>query len=319
MGRYNQFLTEEVMPSKTLRDYYAEHNLDLTENQLIKLAERVPIRRRLEIFRYILEAPEGEKIAKFLVNQIELEEFKIREMEGQKEDAVYYLYQFVPEDNYDQQEEGIYKLSSTAIRIGSKLGNDFKVERHIVRDLTEEEIQALEKDAEADELGDTIDMRAYFNAKGEVTGIEYYPKEPDEEYERLDDIESDFDMFFENEVFRNFPCPFENGDYIKNICRGEFGIMHVDPNREQWLADLLSRGIVPEDEEYCEFPDEDGEFCHGHFMSADLEKVSLEDIPEEMRDVMEAASFLLKGNGSIDGLQFCIMQMNLRKEAKHLK
>ena len=317
MGRYNKFITEEIMPSKTLRDYYVEHKLDLTENQLIKLAQRIPLEKRIEIFEYILEAPEDEKIATYLVNQIEMEKFRIREMEGPKKDAVYYLYQYVPEDDYDPQEEGIYKQVSTAIRLGTKLGNEFKFERHIVKDLSEDEIQKLEKAAETDDLDDTIDMRAYFNEKGQVTGIEYYPKESDEAYNRLFEIESEFDMYFDNEIYRNFPCPFDNGDYIREVSRGEFGIMHVNPDREKWLENLLSRGIIPEDEEYCEFPDEDGEFCHGHFMSADLERITLEDIPEEMRDLMEAASYLVKGKGSIDDFQYRLMEMNLKKKAKH--
>ena len=97
---------------------------------------------------------------------------------------------------------------------------------------------------------------------------------------------------------------------MRELCRGDYGIIHINPDRDRRRAELLKKGYAPDDEEYVELLNEDGEFIHGHFISALLEKVDEKQLPEDIKEAMLYGSYLIKGEGTITDLQDSITRMS---------
>jgi len=114
-------------------------------------------------------------------------------------------------------------------------------------------------------------------------------------------------------TYAGYPLCLENGEMIRLAgCKKgleRYGIIHVFPDREEFLQRLLSKGVDPDDEEYVEFVDNAGRFYHSHVLITRLERVKPEQIPEELLQVLDAASSLVKGEGTIEGLQYEIDRM----------
>ena len=145
------------------------------------------------------------------------------------------------------------------------------------------------------------------------TIVRMYSDGSDDDPDTESDAYSDAEDYIEN-IFADFPLCFKNGDIVHAVndhrLEGRYGIMHVFPDREERIARLKSMpGMTPDDEELVEFMDEDGEFGHSHMLVTELEKVEWDEIPEHLQLVLECASDLVNGVGTIDALQYAIIEM----------
>lgn len=309
-GKYNKYIIDEIMPSNTLRSYYIDNHIDLTEYQLlacVRDCNQMPLVKIIKIYEEIDEQTDDHELAEYLKNEINLIGFYFRKLSERNDDQINILYTYDSEQ-MEYEAMGLYKRTEIAERICRRKSSQFKIERHKVKELTEEEIQHAEMQMYNDDLEDTLELIIYYNAAGKIFDIEYMKE--DEEYLALRDKSSDFTYFVEKK-YHDFPCPFSHGDFVRLAGIGgkaeDIGIVHVDKER---IGELLKRGIIPEDELYCEFPDADGEFSHRHIPPYSLEKVSLEDITGDMKEILQSGSNLIKGKGDLDSFQY--IQYNLR-------
>ncbi len=127
---------------------------------------------------------------------------------------------------------------------------------------------------------------------------------------------TDADEYVES-IYANLPLCFQNGDIIKAVgnkrLSGLGGIFHVSPNRDEQIKRLLAMNCTPDDEELVEFMDEDGEFSHIHLLVTELELAETGDIPDDQMSVLDCASSLVKGTGTIDALQYSIIGMKRKR------
>ena len=222
------------------------------------------------------------------------------------------------DDDFRWEEMGIYASLRVAERLGRKTGQEFTIRRHCVKPLTEEEmLRAEEKILKEGCPGETCEQIFYYGADGWLRNLDHMDNEggsDDPEY----DAYSGAVEYIEN-VFADFPLCFQNGDIIRmsdthGRWRNAYGIIHVFPDRKEQNERILQRaGCSPDDVELVELMDEDGEFSHEHIPIVELEMADWNEIPKDKQLVLQCASDLVKGRGTIDALQFSILQMRREK------
>lgn len=292
--KYNKYITSDLIPSSTLRSYYIDNYINLTENQLVRCASeygQLGLDAQRKIYKEVMANTDDKQLATYLDNEINLIDFYLSKVSEQNDSYISALY--IYDSPYDEPEEvGLYKAYKTAEDVGRNSRSWFSIKRHIVNELT------------ARNDSHSLELCVDYNAKGEVISVKYM-LDDDEKYREVMNRALETSDYFD-EVYCDFPFPFESGDLVRIVsARGtkpDIGIVYG--NDKDKIQSLLSKGIAPDDELYCEFCDTDGEFDYSSVSPVYLDRVSIEEAPEKLKDVLQSASRLVKGKGSIYDLQF---------------
>lgn len=312
---------ETFIPSRTYRKFLQDSQIELSASQKAKLIyiSRNALEDKWAGYRDLIVS---DLTAPVLRNMLECivgyEEKFVEEELQERADAVYLLGACDPEDDFRWKEMGIYSSIRAAERFGRKTSHAFTIKRHCIKPLTEEEMVREEdkilKDGYPDE---TNEQTFYYGEDGRLSNLDHMDNEGGSDATRYDAY-SDAVEYVEN-IFADFPLCFQNGDIIRmsdthGRWRNAYGIIHVFPDREEQNTRILQRmGCSPDDVELVEFMDEDGEFSHEHIPIVELEQADWDEIPKDKQLVLQCASDLVKGRGTIDALQFSILQMRREK------
>ncbi len=305
------------IPSQTYKKFLQESQIELSARQQAKLIciSRNSFDDKRAGYRALLASDQTEPVLRKVLACIVDYEAKFLEEElRERPDTVYLLEIRDSDDDFRWEEMGIYSSLRVAERFGRKTGQEFTIRRHCIKPLTEEELLRVEGEILKDGYpGETDEQTFYYGADGRLRNLDHMDNEggPDKpEYAMY----SEAVEYVEN-IFADFPICFQNGDIIKvqnayGRWRNAYGIIHIFPDREEQNARILQRtGCVPDDVELVEFMDEGGEFSHEHIPIVELEKADWDEVPEDKRLVLQCAADLVKGRGTIDALQFSILQM----------
>lgn len=312
---------EKFIPSQTYKKFLQENQIELSACQKAKLIyiSRTSLEDKWAGYRDLIASDKTDpSLQKALERIVDYEEKYVKEALNERPDAVYLLEMCDPEDDFRWEEMGIYSSIRAAERFGRKTGHGFTVRRHCVKPLTEEEMLRVEdailKNGYPEE---TNEQSFYYGADGGLRNLDRMDNEGgsnDPEY----DMYADAVEYVEN-IFADFPLCFRNGDVIKmsngnGRLRNAYGFIHVFPDRKEQNERILQiSGCTPDDVELVEFMDEDGEFSHEHIPIVELEKADWDKISKDKQFVLRCASDLIKGRGTIDALQFSILQMKQEK------
>ncbi len=313
---------EKFIPSQTYKKFLQDSQIELSASQQAKLISisRNSFDDKWTGYRALLSSYQTEPaLRKALACIVDYEVSFVDNELQERPDTVYLLDVRDPDDDFRWEEMGIYSSFRAAERFGRKTGQEFTIRRHCIKPLTEEEMLRVEiKILEDGCPEDTNGQAFYYGADGELRNLDRMCNEgenDDPEYAAYSDA-----LEYVENIFADFPLCFQNGDIIKmsdayGRWKNAYGIIHIFPDREEQNARILQRtGCAPDDVELVEFMDEDGEFCHEHIPIVELEKADLDEILEGKRLVLRCAADLVKGRGTIDALQFSILQMKREKQ-----
>ena len=313
------FSIDDFIPSKTYREFLKKNKIELTPKQIAKLIYKYgkTFDQRWKGYQNLIDDPRTESdLAENLRIIIDYEKAFVKQELKEKPDSIYVLDEFDQENDYERCEVGVFPSIKVAKKIGKIIGHKFYIKRHTLKEYSDEEIKQYAVNYLDNWIGDTFDQEFSYDEKGNLKTIDYMYIKGEEENiknsrysEAIDSLES---------IFGNYPLCFKNGDIIKNeerhYLKGRYGIIHIRQDREKEILRIASiPGATPDDELLTEFMDEDGEFGHSHLMVTELERVETDEIPEEKREVLFSASALIKGESTIDELQYCIIRMKEKR------
>ena len=312
---------ETFIPSQTYKKFLRDSQIELNARQQAKLISisRNSFDDKWIGYRALIASDQTEPaLRKALACIVDYEVNFVEEELREQPDTVYLLEACDPDDDFRWEEMGIYSSLRVAERFGRKIGQEFTIRRHCIKPLSEEEmLRAESKILEDGCTEETNGQTFYYGSDGRLRNLDHMDDEgetDDPEYVAYSDA-----LEYVENIFADFPLCFQNGDIIKmsdtyGRWRNAYGIIHIFPDREEQNARILQRtGCTPDDVELVEFMDEDGEFCHEHIPIVELEKVDWDEISEDKRLVLQCAADLVKGRGTIDALQFSILQMKREK------
>lgn len=315
---------ETYIPSQTYIKFLRDSRIELNVSQMAKLLyiSRNALEDKWAGYRALIASDKIEPVLRKTLECIIGYEEKFVEGELQeRSDTVYILEALDPEDDFRWEEMGIYASLRAAERLGRKTGQEFTIRRHCVKPLIEEEVlRAEEKILKEGCPEETCEQIFYYGADGRLRNLDHMDNEGGSDNPEYDAY-SDAVEYVEN-IFADFPLCFQNGDIIRmsdtyGRWRNAYGIIHVFPDRKEQNERILQRaGCSPDDVELVEFMDEDGEFSHEHIPVVELEMADWDEIPKDKQLVLRCASDLVKGRGTIDVVQFCILQMKRGKQGE---
>ena len=311
-----RFNVDEFIPSKTYRDFLHKNNIELTPRQIAKLIHQYgkTYESRWNAYQQLINDPRTdgdllENLKKIIAYEKPFVEQELKEISA----AVYVLEEYDPEDDYKKNEVGIFPSIRIAEKIGRSIGHEFLIKRHILKELSDEEIKEYAAEYLDNSVCDTCEQEFHYDENGKLKQL-YYTNKGDGDnkeyslYEKADDSLED--------IFADYPLCFENGDVIidtyQRYLKEHYGIIHIRPDRLEEIKRISSiPRMHPDDEYLTEFLYNDGEFGHDHLMVTELERVDIDDksIPYEVKDILYGASLLAKGRGTIEYLQYCSSQM----------
>lgn len=304
--KYNKYITSNLIPSSTLHSYYIDNHINLTEDQLIECATmygHVSLIKQRNIYTEVLADTDNQRLRNYLENEIWLIEFYMKKVSETCDNHTCVLYKY-DSMHEDPQEIGVYKNQKDAEQAGLRSGSWFSIERHIVRDTS------ADLDTKTNDGDDNLELCIDYNIKGEIIAVKYFQND-DVEYQDIIQKAQEIGDYLD-ETYCKFPVPFEHGDLVQivnyNGKKPYVGIVYVDGAEE--IQALLDKGIIPSNELYCEFCDESGNFDSAKIPSIHLEKVTIEEAPLELRDLLASASCLVKGKGSISDFQFFLNNLD---------
>ena len=223
---------------------------------------------------------------------------------------------FALTESRDDLVMGYYRKAEMAIERGKKSGKAFRVDKYLIIDEhTSKQPVALfstliQVEPEGEYDGSSVG-RLEFNAAGELLEVysEEMPKERHIEMECADRFENGF-------VY--VPSPFGRGEIVRHCHTGAYGVVETGPEellelkkmaeRKSGCLDWFDSGIT------VAFLNDDGSFFHDHVSPLCLD-FAADEQPEETMELLDMASHLLQGKGSLDSFLYVYEDNMARKKA----
>ena len=291
----------EWIPSKAVREYMEKRGKVLSDFDKAALAWHHPdmrFRERTATLKKIMEATQDRELSGQIQERL-AHDRKCRETFFEKREGRVFTFCAYSEEDREWESYGYYATGELAYDYGKKSGGRFHLEKYQL-------IQGSE-----DTKGTGIDIKEspmvsalYYDEKGELdtyfsTEIEWAGK-----------LEEDTPGRFENS-YVDILYPFRRGDLVRKTGSTEVGVAETErddaeyeKNRVKW-ARRREMGCCNEyDGTYIviEYMDAQGRFSHTHVPAAEVEYAKLDE-NDPKGEALQHASWLLKGEGSIDAFQ----------------
>lgn len=290
----------ELIPSKDVRAFMQNLGREFTdaEKATIIYNLREDRTKRFDELRKLMEATNDLTLKKEIQERFDYENKMFDSFATARQDCVYVLCycDYESEDGRMITEEYFSNLEA-ARKWGLSLEQDYQVDK--VR------IQTIAECDPDEDLYERIGS-ANYDENGILTYIQSDEVDEKENPRYNDDECQRFEL-----AYVTIPHPFKHGDVVRNVITGGIGIVYSWNSKWDWdkfeayLHECGLSGDYPDIGMNVEMLHENGDFCHTHPSPLELEYANLTKADREY-DVMDAASELFKGHGSIEYLQMMI-------------
>lgn len=303
-------ILEVMIPSETVRKYVLETGWTFTDKEKATLMymryNDLPLQELHTCLRDLGDKTADEGLREQITAFLKSEERAIQAFKGNLDGRCIYILQIKKNDDYwdtNYRTCGYFSAWNTALECGKRAESTFKIEKYVVDGVEEFDENTCCHDSIA---------TLRFNKDGELTGVH------SSEIPCYEQDEPDFaDLYFE------IPNPFEQGDIIKSICRGKYGI--VDTTQRQWKHSVAKYTEMP-GADYLDvhigviwFDEKEGTFDLGYNINPlDLELYLPKDMDAGEHGLMDrllmCASLVDRGQSSLDELYSLTMEYRKMRE-----
>lgn len=316
-------LLEKYIPSEYYASYLKEIGHSFTDFEAACILNQIgfPEEERLAVFRELLTGTRDEELARQIREEIDWRE---RELSMIRTGGNGVVFMTLAQDE-ENTLLGTAANFDTAVKLGLRTGQGFTVKKHrLLAELPEKKQMVVgywnpylsgTKDltqcavVEDENFGRSVGSASY-QADGRLT--HFYSLELEQTVDARTKVEHDYSPKRFTNAYIPYPNPYERGDVVFFAARrGQLrelpGI--VETSREEWrkYQERIRSGLNVDQSDASltvEWLHEDGKIWHSHNAPVFLEKLESEK-DKPWHDLVQAASALLKGNGSLDWFLHC--------------
>ena len=291
----------EWIPSETVRKYMEKNGKNLSDFDKAALAWHHPemlFRERTEALKGIMDTTCDAKLAGQIQERLTYAQNCLNTFFDRKEGMLYDFCAY-SEESQEWESYGYYTSGEAAYSYARKLRSRFHIRKYR---MIEKADDAERQNPDSEES--PIVSALYYDKEGELST--YFSNEAVWNGELTEEDAGRFENCYVDILY-----PFRKGDLVREVGSGEIGVAETEKDDEEYEASRL-RLTERQKQGYCweyddsyiviEYVDEKGRFSHRHVPAAQVEYAEPDEENPKM-EVLRHASWLLKGEGSIDAFQ----------------